>query len=193
IHDQPWSTPSLPRGFLSACSAVSAWIVCLLALDVVALVAQQPTPLFRSGVEVTSVDVGVVDAAGRPIADLGAADFKARIDGQPRRVVSAQWISLVKDAKRAPADPLPEGFTSNENKAPGRLIVLAIDDANIRFGGMTQIQRAGTAVIDTLSAPDRISVVGFGDGSPSTGFLPDLQQAKQVVSRFAGQRVFERP
>ena len=164
-----------------------------LALWPTVLGAQQPTPLFRSDVEVTSVDVGVVDAAGRPITDLGAADFTARIDGQPRRVVSAQWIPLVKDERRAPADPLPEGFTSNENTPPGRLIVLAIDDANIKFGGVTQIQRAATAFIDTLSPPDRVSVVGFGDGSPSIGFVTDLQQAKQVISRFTGQRVSERP
>ena len=65
------------------------------ALLLVALLAAQqpqtpPLPTFRSSVEVTTVDVTVVDNAGRPLADLQPADFTVRIDGRVRRVISAQ-------------------------------------------------------------------------------------------------------
>src|SRR6188474_1358468 len=50
--------------------------------------AQQPT--FRSSVDVTVIDVIVVDSAGRPITDLSAADFQIRVDGRERRVVTAR-------------------------------------------------------------------------------------------------------
>jgi hypothetical protein len=39
--------------------------------------AQDQTPRFRSGVDVTSVDVTVVDERGRPILGLKPEDFTA--------------------------------------------------------------------------------------------------------------------
>ncbi len=50
-------------------------------------------PVFRSGVEVMEVDVTVVDAKGMPVRDLRVPEFTVTIDGQPRRVVSAEFIS----------------------------------------------------------------------------------------------------
>src|SRR5262245_23501961 len=70
---------------------------------------QQP-PRFQTSVEVTPVDVTVVDDRGRPVADLTPADFNVRIDGNPRRVVSAEWVSLVTAPSAAPARPVPDGY-----------------------------------------------------------------------------------
>ena len=50
-------------------------------------------PVFRSGVEVMEVDVTVVDGQGMPIRDLRAPEFTVTIDGQPRRVVSAEFVA----------------------------------------------------------------------------------------------------
>ena len=55
-------------------------------------------PVFRSGVEVMEVDVTVVDAKGMPVRDLRVPDFTVTIDGQPRRVISAEFISASYDA-----------------------------------------------------------------------------------------------
>src|SRR5207245_668362 len=79
-------------------------------------------------------DVIVVDDRGKPIQNLAPADFTVRVDGNARRVVSAEWLSLVKEEKAKPAASLPEGYTSNENATGGRLIMIAIDEPNIRFG-----------------------------------------------------------
>ena len=61
-------------------------------------------PVFRSGVEVMEVDVTVVDGQGRPIRDLRAPEFTVTVDGQPRRVVSAEFIS--ESTRRLCADRL---------------------------------------------------------------------------------------
>ena len=53
----------------------------------------QTAPSFRSGVEALPVDVTVVNDRGEPIRDLIVSDFTVRIDGRPRKVVSAQWIA----------------------------------------------------------------------------------------------------
>src|SRR5207249_570537 len=128
---------------------------------------QQP-PRFQSSVEVTPVDVSVVDDHGQPIRDLAPADFTVRIDGNPRRVVSAEWISLVTAPSAAPPRPVPEGYSSNENATGGRLIILAVDEPNIRFGAARGVFAAANAFIDHLSPSDRIAVIGLGVGSPST-------------------------
>ena len=135
------------------------------------------------------MDVTVVDDRGRPIAGLAPADFAVRIDGAARRVVSAEWVSLVAPPGPAPAAaPPPEGFTSNENATAGRLIVIAVDEPNIRFGGAMGIARAANGFIDRLLPTDRIAVASFGTGAPATSFTADRPRVKQTISRMAGQK-----
>jgi hypothetical protein len=50
------------------------------------------TPVFRSGVELLEVDVNVVDANSRPIADLRSTEFAVSVDGKSRKVVSSEFI-----------------------------------------------------------------------------------------------------
>ena len=54
----------------------------------------QQIPVFRAGVELLEVDVSVVDDDGEPITDLSGSDFTVSVDGEPRRIVSAQFIDL---------------------------------------------------------------------------------------------------
>src|SRR5213592_1726476 len=120
--------------------------------------AAQPSPQpprFQTGVELTSMDVTVVDDGGKPVTTLTPADFNVRMDGNPRRVVSAEWVSLVTPPASAPAaPPPPDGFTTNEHATGGRLIVVAVDEPNIRFGGALGIARAANGFIDRLLPSD---------------------------------------
>jgi VWFA-related protein len=153
--------------------------------------AQQPTsqepPRFRSSVEVTSLDVTVVDDRGRPIADLQPGDFNVRIDGNPRQVISAEWISLVGDTAAPPPAP-PDGYSTNENSTGGRLIVLAVDQPNIRIGGTMAINQAAMSFIDRLTPSDRVAVAGIGPGAPATPFTADRQRIKQAIGRMVGRK-----
>jgi VWFA-related protein len=152
--------------------------------------AQQPPPKpsFQSSVDVTSLDVTVVDDKGKPISTLTPGDFVVRIDGSPRRVVTAEWVSLL-GAADAPATPPPDGYSTNESAAGGgRLIVIAVDQPNIRFGGAVGITRAANAFIDRLQPSDRVAVAGIGLGAPSTVFTSDRQRVKQAIARMVGQR-----
>ena len=97
-------------------------LVLLLALAArpSALDAQQPPPSFQSSVEVTSLDVTVVDDRGGVITDLSPTDFVVRIDNRVRRVVSAEWVPL-SGAAASPVVAVPKGYSSNENAAGGQL------------------------------------------------------------------------
>ena len=160
----------------------------ILAAAPFAQTPQTPQTTFRASVDVTSLDVTVVDGSGKPVADLTPADFVVRIDGNPRQVVKAEWVSLTQPGSdRAPA-PLPEGFSSNEFSTGGRLIVIAIDEPNIRFGGALAISRAANAFIDRLLPSDRIAVAGFGVGAPATVFTADRERVKRAIARMVGQK-----
>ena len=147
------------------------------------------TPSFRSGVETLPIDVTVVNDRGEPIRDLIVPDFSVRIDGRPRRIVSAQWIAATgTGGGRTAAPSVPEGYVSNESAAGGRLIALVIDQPNIQFGDMRPLRGVIDAFIDRLSSGDRVAVVGLGTPSISTPFLADHDQIKQTVARIPGQR-----
>jgi VWFA-related protein len=171
-----------------------ASIACALAIaSTVAPAAQQQqvqpqpdVPVFRSSVEVTSLDVGAFDSNGRPVTDLKADDFSVRIDGADRRVITAEWVSLETE-ERPPAPPAPEGYSGNENATGGRLIALVIDQANIRLGGTLAIRGAVNAFIDHLKPSDRAAVLGIGQGAVSTPFTADRARLKRAVERLVGE------
>ncbi len=147
------------------------------------------TPSFRAGVEALPLDVTVVDNGGQPIRDLLASDFAVRVDGRPRRIVSAQWVAANTAAVRSTVEPaIPDGFVSNESAAGGRLIALVVDQPSIQFGEMRGIRDAIGAFIDRLSLSDRVAVVGLGQPSVSTPFTADKTQLKQAVERMPGQQ-----
>src|SRR6476620_8744175 len=86
----------------------------------------QAPKVFKSSVDVVTVDVNVVDRNGRPISDLAAGDFSLKVDSQPRRIVSAQFV-------RAGAAEQPEAvkaavpyYSSNRTAVTGRLIAIVV-------------------------------------------------------------------
>ena len=93
-------------------------VLCVLPGFFLAAQQSQPPakPSFQSSVEVTSLDVTVVDDKGKPVPGLTPADFLVRIDGNARRVVSAEWVPLIAEAS-APA-PAPPDATAPTRAPP---------------------------------------------------------------------------
>ena len=74
-----WYRARLSRAALTSAALLS------LCIGGAAAEQQEQLPRFKAAVEVTSVDVTVVDDRGHPIPNLTAADFVVRIDGKERR------------------------------------------------------------------------------------------------------------
>jgi VWFA-related protein len=169
---------------------ITNWVVVVavgVGLGVGVARAQDQTPRFRSGVDVTSVDVTVVDDRGRPILGLKPEDFAVRLDGNQRRVISADWVPLTTPEGPKPPPP-PEGYTSNEGGSGGRLILLVVDQPNIRFGGFIGIRKAVNGFIDRLQSSDRVALVGIGPGASSVPFTADRERLRKAVEKTTGQR-----
>jgi hypothetical protein len=151
---------------------------------------QDQRPRFQAGVDITSVDVSVVDGNGRPVQGLTPADFNVRIGGAARRVVTADWVPLTATAGRAGSvAAIPDSFTSNLNATPGRIILIAIGQQNIRFGGAIPIRDALAAFVDRLQPSDRVGLMILGRGGQSVPFTADRQAVKAALARVAGQKI----
>ena len=162
-----------------------------------ALAAQtaQQRPTFRSGVDLIEVDVTVVDGDSYPIRDLQASDFTVTVDGESRRVVRAQFISLrpPEEAERA-FPPAAEDifFSSNTDQTPGRLVLIAVDEASMLFGEGRHVMRAAGEFVDSLSPADRVGLVAIPHGV-HIDFTSDHDRVRRAVEGLSGLGMRRRP
>jgi VWFA-related protein len=126
-----------------------------------------------------TVDVGVFDAQGRPVSDLTAADFTIRVKGQPRKVVSAEFVAANPD--------------DNANSTtPRRWIVIAIDEASLFKGTEKELQDVASRVLDRLTASDRVAIMSLPSAGEYTRKLSaDLHEAQTAISHITGVRLPE--
>ena len=151
------------------------------------LLAQtERAPVFRSGVEVMEVDVTVVDAKGMPVRDLRAPEFAVTVDGQPRRVISAEFVAesgeSAADAKK-PRDPY---VSNNTDRHPGRLIMLVVDRNNIDTHTIRGAVAALKRFVAGVSPDDRLALVTIPPPGPSVDFTTNHAQILNAINSVMG-------
>jgi VWFA-related protein len=164
-------------------------ILIVSAAAVVSLAAQEQGPTFRTGVEVIAVDVAVVDARGRPVEDLLAPDFAVKIDGQPRRVVSAEQVRIdVEAARKQAANPFETLYSTNLVPPNGRMIVIAVDQSQIRVGAARPLLNTALKFLDMLSPADRVAFVAYPEPGVYVDFTNDKLKLKLAMERVVGSQ-----
>ena len=170
-------------------------IIVVLATGTAVLAAQSQSdpaaqgPTFRTGVDVVAVDVSVVDGNGKPVSDLLAPDFVVKIDGQARRVVSADHVRIDVDAaRREAANPFETMFTTNLKPANGRMFVIAVDQLGVRFGGARGLLETAGKFLEQLSPADRTAFVAYPEPGISVGFTDDRLRLRQAMQRVVGRQ-----
>ena len=141
---------------------------------------QQP-PTFRSGVNLVTIDVAVVNSAGQPLRDLQAGDFELSVDGTRRGI---RWAELIERA--APlVSTSSEHYSTNEGRRPGRLMVLAVDQAHIRRVEGLAALRAAATFVDSLDREDRVAATSLSAGG-RLEFTSEHAVAKRQLERLSG-------
>ena len=174
---------------------MSRWgcAITILPVLLAASAQAQQLPVFRAGVELLEVDVSVVDGDGEPITDLSASEFTVSVDGELRRVVSAQFIDLGTASAREPA-ALPGrppaapavSYTANTAGDPGRLIVMAIARESISFGEGRPAMWAAAEFLDTLNPNDQVALVTVPPPGPRVDFTTDHQLVQEKLEMAVG-------
>jgi VWFA-related protein len=145
------------------------------AFSVTAIPAQTPppqpapsagpqTPAFKTGTDLVVVEATVVDRSGKPAPDLGAADFTVEVDGRPREIVSAEFVSPpAPGARPTSVDP---DVSVNTAQAQGRTILFVVDQASLAQQSRSVLETARRWV-KTLAPGDRIGLVALPPPGPS--------------------------
>ena len=141
----------------------------------------QQAPTFTAGVDLVTVDVSVVDNTGRPVRGLGVEDFELKVDGEPRRIVSAQFVQQ----SAASGPPPSTQYSTNEGSEGGRLIMLVVDQGNIRQGRGAAYIRASERLLDDLGPGDRVAVA-FIPGGRVIDFTRHLTQVRRALRQTLG-------
>ena len=147
---------------------------------------QQATPTFRTGVDLVAVDVSVVDRLSRPVDNLRPVDFTLKVDGQQRPIVSAEFVSFRHGDEAPPAD---QPFSTSLGRRAGRLIMIVIDEANIRRGSINAVIKAASSFVDTLGRADRVAVQILPGAGPVVNFTDDHALVKRVLRTAVGAAV----
>ena len=152
-----------------------------------------PQPVFRAGIELVTVDVTALDSNGRQVTDLTAADFQVEIDGDRRQVASAEYVRSA-DPLRAIGTPhkvvVPdETFSSSNAKGQpsGRLIVILVDQGNIRTGSARSVMNSAKKFVDTLTPEDRVAVIAVPGPGELVDFTTNHDRVRESLLRIVGQ------
>lgn len=165
---------------------VAAW--CLAAAAHPGAAPGQQAPVFRSGVDLVTVDVTVLDDAGAPIEGLRAGQFEVKVDGAPRRVL---WSEFVRQGgiRAQDGDAPAEYFSSNESAVPGRLIILAVDQMHIRRVEGLAALRAASNFVDALDPTDLVAAAPLNHGG-AIEFTRDHPGVKRYLQKLTGEGSF---
>ncbi len=156
------------------------------AITLAVLLTQQTTPQFKSSIDLVQVDVSAVDGNGRPIRDLKAEDFDLRVDGKPRRIVSAQFVTVDANVEAAAA-PLPTAafYSSNAETSGGRLIMIVVDRGSITAGRSKNVIDTASKFVAHLNRADRVALASIPRG-PQVDFTADHRLVQRLLSQVDG-------
>ena len=173
-----------------ACAALLAAVLC--GPHGPAHAQAQAPPVFKSGVELVAVDVRVTDRNGRSVGDLTPGDFTVTIDGKPRRVVSADFVT----AKEGPAGVVAQGlpaeavYSSNADEGAaggdGRLIALLVDQGSFEGPANRAAIAAAQRFLDRLEPADRVSLSAFPGPGPRVPFTTNHELVRAALDRIVG-------
>ena len=154
-------------------------------LAAAALSAAGQDVVFRSGVDLVTVDATVIGGDGRPVTGLGAGRFRAQ-SGRPGapgglRRVRQRRFSPERDARSRPGTS-PRTKTST----PAASSLVAIDQTHIRRLEGRPAMAAAARFIDTLDPIDRVAVTSLSRIG-TIEFTRDRPALKRRLDAIVGQ------
>ena len=154
-----------------------------------------PAPAFPARVELVTVDVVVVDKAGRAVAGLGEKDFSVLEDGVPQRITSFEPVVL----PAAPPSPgtrhEPPRVSSNfgPEAQPTRTFLLVFDDIHLSPGLAVAAKAAASEFLRTgVREGDRVSLLATSGAAWWNARMPEgRSELVTVLKRLDGRYITE--
>lgn len=149
---------------------------------------QQLPPKFRIGVEITPVDVTVLDEQRRPVRGLTANDFIVRVDGKVQKIAAFSEIEIP-TANMTPAAWTHEAardVESNDLQDP-RLWIIVMDDKIARLNDFA-IRNTGRTIahkiVDTMGPRDMAAVIFERKNEESQDLTNDKVALRRAIEEY---------
>lgn len=158
--------------WLCACSVV----LCLSGSRPSSSSNQQPEQRFRSGIDLVTVDVVVLDRKGEPLQGLTRTDFTVLEDGKPQEIREFQSVELpafapgyAEGLRRTSPDQRRSAPISMNSMTAGRIagraFVLVYDDVNLTRNQSAEARKAIRTFLGTaVSNEDAVSLITTSGG-----------------------------
>lgn len=159
-------------------------VLAALAVASAAPSGQDQRTTFRSSIDLVRVDVNVLDRDGRPVVGLGAGDFTLTVDGQARKVVTADYVAASPAAGAAPAGGA-DYYSTNAYASGGRLIMFVVDQGTIDAGRARQTTAAAERFVAGLSPADRVGLLAV-PGMEHVDFTAKHSLIRSQLQRMVG-------
>jgi VWFA-related protein len=143
------------------------------------------TPSFRSGVEVVTIDVNVIDRQGLPLKGLGPSDFVVTVAGQQRRVVTADYVDVAAAQPERVLRPGVVPVSTNEGGGVGRLFVFIVDQNTLEAASARVVAKAASRFFDRLTYSDRSALMIMPLG-PNVDFTWAHDRVRDALGRVTG-------
>jgi len=142
-------------------------VIAALAIAPSVFLAQQVT--FRASVDLVAVDTMVIDRDGQPIGNLTVDNFEVWINGQARKVVSADLIQYPLDAPRSlvlPAVETPDVIPRSDlPEVKGRVVILAVDEVSFPPSLMQTAVQTAKRFVASLPTDDVVGLYSYPFGA----------------------------
>ena len=157
-----------------------------LTLAVSTRAQQQQPPVFRTGVNVVTLDVTAVDKDGKPVKGLKADDFIVTLEGQTRPVQTVDFIEFGSGAS-APAAPTAGVRGAPSPRRERRVVVFLFDDLSVKPGASKGLMVAAERTLAQFGPDDLVGVAVTSGLVKSVNPTTDRAAVTAALSKLVGK------
>jgi hypothetical protein len=169
----------------------SAWLTAIVVSAAPQSPPQTPpqrSPVFRTGVDLVSLDVVVTGKDDRPVTGLTKDDFTITSEGRPQTIADFQAVTIPKAQRLVTREMVipTVDVASNVHEPTARQWVMVIDDLHILELQLSETREVVQEFIRSLPKDDQVAIVFVGRSDFSQDFTSDAGALMRTVDSTEG-------
>jgi len=167
----------------------------VVAAGLIALAQAPQPPAFRSGVSLVMVDVTVLDADGRPVPGLAAADFEIKLNNRVQPIRAVEYLQVPETMAGAVGpsfEAAPPTVAAKGASTVPRVVIVLADDLSFSPLAGKELFAAAQRFVSSLPSTDRVGLTtssGTVVANPTADRAPVLAAFQRIAGSFIDPRL----